>query len=69
MAIPSFQQQEGISALAQRGNVCILTPPLGAFGLFDVTGEIGRSLERTSFEYARSALEGVAATWRKPRER
>ncbi len=63
MAIPSFQQQEGLAALAERDNVCVLTPPLGAFGLFEVNAEIGRKLEAASWLYARQELKGVAAQW------
>ncbi len=63
MAIPSFQQQEGLAALAERDNVCVLTPPLGAFGLFEVNAEIGRKLEAASWLYARQELKGVAALW------
>lgn len=67
MAIPSFQQQEGLAALARRQNVCLLTPPLGSFGLFDVSAEIGRALEATAFEHASVALAGVADRWRRRR--
>ena len=63
MAIPSFQQQEGLAALAERDNVCVLTPPLGAFGLFEVNAEIGRQLEGASWQYARQELKPVAALW------
>ena len=63
MAIPSFQQQEGLAALAERDNVCVLTPPLGAFGLFEVNAEIGRKLEAASWQYARQELKRVAALW------
>lgn len=63
MAIPSFQQQEGLAALAERDNVCVLTPPLGAFGLFEVNDEIGRKLEAAAWLYARQELKGVAALW------
>ena len=63
MGIPSFQQQEGLAALAERDNVCILTPTLGAFGLFDVSAEIGRALETASFEHARLELNRVASLW------
>lgn len=63
MAIPSFQQQEGLAALAERDNVCMLTPPIGAFGLFEVDAVIGRKLEEVSWQYARPALKGVAARW------
>ncbi|MBC7841384.1 MAG: cyclic nucleotide-binding domain-containing protein [Gemmatimonadaceae bacterium] len=67
MAIPSFQQQEGLNALARQENMCVLTPPLDAFGLFDVTRDIGRALESTSYEHARAALSDVAARWRASR--
>lgn len=63
MAIPSFQQQEGLAALAERDNVCVLTPPLGSFGLFEVNAQIGRSLEAASWQHARTELARVAATW------
>lgn len=63
MGIPSFQQQDGLAALAQRPNVCVLTPPLGHYGLFDVTAEDGRSLEHASWEYAHGALRASAAAW------
>jgi len=63
MAIPSFQQQEGLAALAQRDNVCMLTPPLDAFGLFEVDAQVGRSLEAASWQHARRELAGVAARW------
>ena len=62
MGIPSFQQQEGLAALAQRDNVRILTPPLGSFGLFDVTPEIGRALEIAAYEHARRELAGHPAS-------
>lgn len=63
MGIPSFQQQEGLAAFAERDNVCILTPPLGSFGLFDVNAEIGRSLEAAAWEHARIELNRVASLW------
>lgn len=63
MGIPSFQQQEGLAALAERDNVCILTPTLGSFGLFEVSAEIGRALEIASFEHARLELNRVASLW------
>jgi NTE family protein len=63
MGIPSFQQQEGLAALNERDNVCVITPTLGSFGLFEVTDEIGRRLEATTFEHARLALRDVAARW------
>lgn len=63
MAIPSFQQLESLAALAARDNMCLLTPPLGSFGLFEVNAEIGRSLEATSWEHARRELKRVAALW------
>jgi predicted acylesterase/phospholipase RssA len=69
MAIPSFQQQDGLAALAQRGNVCMITPPLGSFGLFGVTAETGRSLERLTWEHARDALATTAQTWHSRRVR
>ena len=64
MAIPSFQQLEGLAALAARDNVCVLTPPLGSFGLFEVTEKIGRGLESAAWAYAREKLGEVAAAWR-----
>ena len=63
MAIPSFQQQEGLAALAAQDNVCVLTPPLGSFGLFEVNAEIGRLLEAASWKHARVELDRVAARW------
>ena len=63
MGIPSFQQQEGLASLAERDNVCILTPPLGSYGLFEVTTEVGRSLEAAAWEHARMELGRVAALW------
>ncbi|CAN5370993.1 hypothetical protein BH09GEM1_BH09GEM1_30210 [soil metagenome] len=63
MGIPSFQQQEGLAALKERANVCVVTPTLGSFGLFEVTDEIGRRLEATTFDHARRALRDVAARW------
>ncbi len=68
MGIPSFQQQEGLAALATRGNVCMLTPPLASFGLFDVTADIGRALEAATWEHARLELNGIAALWHSRRE-
>ena len=64
MAIPSFHQQAAMERLAERDNVCILTPPLGSFGLFGANAEIGRKLEREAWEYARGALGDVAARWK-----
>jgi hypothetical protein len=63
MGIPSFQQQEGLAALKERDNVCVITPTLGSFGLFEVTDEIGRRLEAATFVHARVALSDVAARW------
>ena len=63
MAIPSFQQQEGLAALAERENVCVLTPPLDAFGLFEVDAVTGRKLESASWQHARLELRKVAALW------
>jgi hypothetical protein len=63
MSIPSFQSQEGLAALAARDNVCILQPPVGAFGLFEVTAAVGRSLEKVAWEYSKVALAEVAAAW------
>ena len=63
MAIPSFQQQEGLAALAERENVCVLTPPLDAFGLFEVDAVTGRKLESASWQHARLELKKVAALW------
>ena len=63
MGIPSFQQQEGLAALKERENVCVITPKLGAFGLFEVTNDIGRRLEAATFEHARLELNAVAARW------
>jgi predicted acylesterase/phospholipase RssA/CRP-like cAMP-binding protein len=63
MAIPSFQQQDGLAALAQRDNVCVVTPPLEHFGLFGVSAETGRALERATWEYAREALVPTAQAW------
>lgn len=57
MAIPSFQQQEALRRVAPAGNTCILTPPLGSFGLFGADAEIGRRLEREAWEFARGELE------------
>jgi predicted acylesterase/phospholipase RssA len=63
MGIPSFQQQEGLAALKERDNICVITPTLGSFGLFDVTDEIGRRLEAATFDHARLALSEVADRW------
>lgn len=63
MAIPSFQQQDGLAALAQRDNVCMITPPLDHFGLFGVSADTGRSLERVTWEHAREALAATAQVW------
>ena len=63
MGIPSFQQQEGLAALKERDNVCVITPTLGSFGLFEVSDAVGRRLESTTFEHARAALAGAAARW------
>jgi predicted acylesterase/phospholipase RssA len=68
MGIPSFQQQEGLAALAERDNVCLLTPTLGSFGLFDVTTAVGRQLEAASHEHASNELGHVAAQWRARQE-
>lgn len=42
MAIPSFHQQAAMARLGERENVCILTPPLGSYGLFGANAEIGK---------------------------
>ena len=63
MAIPSFQQQDGLAALARRDNVCMITPPLGSYGLFGVSPETGRALERVTWEHAREALSATAHAW------
>ncbi len=63
MAIPSFQQLEGLNALAEQDNVCLITPPIGSFGLFDVKADVGRKLETIAFEHARVELKRVAARW------
>ncbi|MFN8668037.1 MAG: cyclic nucleotide-binding and patatin-like phospholipase domain-containing protein [Gemmatimonadaceae bacterium] len=64
MAIPSFHQQAAMERLGERENVCILTPPLGNFGLFGADAEVGKQLERETHAYAREALAPVAARWR-----
>ena len=63
MAIPSFQQLEGLAALAERENVCLLTPPIGSFGVFEVNADVGRRLEQVAWEHARGELKRVAARW------
>jgi len=63
MAIPSFQQQDGLAALSERDNVCVLTPPLGSFGLFEVDAEIGHKLEAAAWKHARQELKSIAALW------
>jgi len=64
MAILSFQEQAGLAALAARDDVCMLTPELGQFGLFEVGPEAGRRLEAAAWEHAREALTPVAERWR-----
>lgn len=64
MAIPSFHQQAAMERLGERENVCILTPPLGSFGLFGANAEIGKKLEREAWEHAREVLGGVAERWK-----
>ena len=63
MAISNYQQMDGLAAFAERENVCVLTPPIGTFGLFEVDAKIGRELEAVSWEYARHELRSVAARW------
>lgn len=64
MAIPSFQQQDRLTALAARDNVHVLTPPLKSYGLFGATPEIGKSLEQETWAHARQELDAVAQRWR-----
>ncbi len=63
MAIPSFQQLEGLQALAERDNVCLITPPIGSFGLFDVKADTGKKLETIAWQHAHTELKRVAARW------
>jgi len=63
MAIPSFQQLEGLAALADRDNVCLITPPIGSFGLFDVKADTGKKLEAIAWQHAYVELKRPAARW------
>lgn len=64
MALTSFREQEGLAALGERPNACVLTPPLGSFGLFEVGAEAGRRLEEAAYTHAMEALGPAVETWR-----